>query len=150
MLQRAAGSILLALPFLLATLAFANQKHALNGAWRLAPARSQFAGEPVIQTGTVTIADRQHNIYISRNYNFEGESGAVSYQASTDGRENSSIHEGKAFKTKARFEGGDLVVTATQDNITTTERYHLNPDDTMTLTVDRPGHRTLVLSFERQ
>lgn len=151
MLQRTVRSILFCLPVLfIGTIAFASQKQALNGTWLLMPTRSQFAGEPVIQTGTVTIADRQHNIYISRNYNFDGESGVVSYQTSTDGRENSSIHESKAYKTKAKFDGGDLVVTGTQDNITTTERYHLNPDGTMTLTVDRPGHHTLVLFFERQ
>lgn len=149
--RRAVRSILFCLPVLfLATIVFATQKHELNGTWVLVPTRSQFGGEPVIQTGTVTIADREHNIYISRNYNFDGESGVVSYQTSTDGRENSSIHEGKAFKTKAKFEGGDLVVRSTEDNITTTERYHLNPDDTMSLTVDRPGHHTLVLFFERQ
>ena len=150
MLRRSIRSILFCLPVLcLTTGIFASQKHDLNGTWNLVPTRSQFAGEPAIQTGSVTIADREHNIYISRNYNFDGESGVVSYQTSTDGRENSSIHEGKAFKTKAKFEGGDLVVRSTQDNLTTTERYHLNPDGTMTLTVDRPGHHTLVLFFER-
>jgi len=151
MLRRATYPILFCLPvLLLANTLFASQKHDLNGTWRVVPTRSQFGGEPVIQTGTVTIADREHNIYISRNYDFDGESGVVSYQTSTDGRENSSIHEGKAFKTKAKFEGGDLVVRSSQDNITTTERYHLNPDGTMSLTVDRPGHHTLVLLFERQ
>jgi hypothetical protein len=147
---RTIRSLVLCLPVLLAAAALANQKHALNGTWLLVPARSQFAGEPVIQTGTVTIADREHNIYISRNYNFDGDSGTVSYQTSTDGRENSSIHEGKAFKTKAKFEGADLVVTSSQDDITSTERYHLNPDGSMTLTADRPGHRTVVLFFQRQ
>src|SRR5271156_4962949 len=151
MLRRTFRSVLMGLPVLiLVTAALANPKHALNGTWVLVPTRSQFAGEPVIQTGTVTIADREHNIYISRNYNFDGESGTVSYQTSTDGRENSSIHEGKAFKTKAKFEGSDLLVTSSQDNIASTERYHLNPDGSMTLTADRSGHHTVVLFFERQ
>jgi hypothetical protein len=145
-------SFLMSVPVLLvlASPVAASHRDALNGTWILVPAHSQFAGEPVIQTGTVTIADREHNIYIARNYSFDGQSGTVSYQTSTDGRENSSIHEGKAFKTKAKWEGRDLVVTSTQDNISTIERYRLNSDGTLTLTVDRPGHPTIALFFERQ
>jgi hypothetical protein len=145
-------SLLLSVPLLMFSAGFApaSQHDALNGTWQLVPARSQFAGEPAIQTGTVTIADRQHNIYISRNYNFDGQNVTVNYQTSTDGRENSSIHEGKAFKTKAKWDGQDLVVTSTQDGIASVERYRLNSDRTLTLTVDRPGHPTVALFFEKQ
>ena len=39
--------------------------------WYLAAgtARSEFHGEPAIQTGTVTINDRERNIYVQRNFN---------------------------------------------------------------------------------
>jgi len=131
-------------------LAFANSHHDLNGTWRLVPTRSEFAGEPMIQTGTLTINDREGNIYVSRNFSFDGENQSVSYSFSTDARENTSIHEGKAFKSKAKWEGPVLKVVSTQDNITSTERYRLSGDGTLMLTVDRPGHRTISLFFERQ
>ena len=35
--------------------AFACDHSALNGTWTLVPAKSDFAGQPVVQTGTVTI-----------------------------------------------------------------------------------------------
>jgi hypothetical protein len=135
---------------LIGNAAFGSDHHALNGTWKLIPARSEFAGEPVIQTGTVTINDRQHNIYVSRNFTYEGQNQTVNYSFSTDGRENSSIHEGKAFKSKATWEGNELKVTSMQDNITTTERYGLGGDGTLLLVVERPGHRTVTLFFERQ
>ena len=53
-------------------LAFATNHHELNGTWQLVPARSEFHGEPAIQTGTVTINDREGNIYVQRNFNFDG------------------------------------------------------------------------------
>ena len=36
--------------------AVARDHSALNGTWTLVPAKSDFAGQPVVQTGTVTIA----------------------------------------------------------------------------------------------
>src|SRR5579864_8489103 len=42
----------------LATLAFAGSHTALNGTWVLEPTQSDFGGQPVIQTGTVTINER--------------------------------------------------------------------------------------------
>jgi hypothetical protein len=138
------------LAILVGNAAFGSDHHALNGTWKLIPARSEFAGEPVIQTGTVTINDREHNIYVSRNFTYEGQNQTVNYSFSTDGKENSSIHEGKAFKSKAKWEGDELKVTSTQDNVTSAERYRLSGDGTMMLIVERPGHRTLTLFFERQ
>src|SRR5579864_6465786 len=135
---------------LLGTAAFGSDHHSLNGKWKLIPARSEFAGEPVIQTGTVTINDREHNIYVSRNFTYEGQNQTVNYSFSTDGKENSSIHEGNAFKSKAKWERDELKVTSTQDNIATTERYSLSGDGTMMLIVERPGHRTVTLFFERE
>jgi len=152
MLQQSARSFLAisAVLFLLTGMGLASDHESLNGTWVLVPARSQFAGEPMMQTGTVTISDREHHIYISRNYNFDGQNVTVNYQTSMDGKENSSIHEGKTFKTKGKWEGRELVVTSIQDDVVSTERYRLNSNGTMMLTVDRPGHRTIVLFFERQ
>jgi hypothetical protein len=104
----------------------------------------------MIQTGTITIDDRQHNISIMRNFNYEGLNQTVDYRFSTDGRENSSIHEGKGFKSKAKWEGNELKVTSTQDDVTSTERFNQSGDGTLMLVVERPGHRTITLFFERQ
>jgi hypothetical protein len=135
---------------LVTTVLFAGDHQSLNGTWRLIPARADFGGEPMIQTGTVTIADRQGNIYLSRDFTYSGDTQTVSYSFSTDGRANSSIHEGVAFKSKAKWEGKDLRVTLTQGDVTSTERYRLDGDGTMMLVVERPGHRTITLFFERQ
>jgi hypothetical protein len=58
-----AGAVLTAALF--AFSAFAHEHTALNGTWTLVPANSDFAGQPVIQTGTVTIDERQGNITVS-------------------------------------------------------------------------------------
>lgn len=36
----------------------ASNHHTLNGTWTLVPAKSDYAGHSVIQTGVVTITDR--------------------------------------------------------------------------------------------
>jgi hypothetical protein len=127
----------------------AGVHHSFNGTWRLIPARGELAGEPIIQTGTVTIADRQGNIYVSRDFTFDGESQTANYSYSTDGRANSWIHEGKLFKSKAKWEGNELRILAEQDNIISTERFSLTGDGTLKLVVERPGHHTVTLYFER-
>lgn len=127
----------------------ASDHQALNGTWRLIPARSELAGEQAIQTGSVTISDRQRNIYVSRNFTYEGDKVTVSSDFRTDGPENSSIHQGNGFKSKAKWEGKELRVTSTRDNVTSTERYSLSGDGTLMLVVERPGHRTITLFFER-
>ena len=130
--------------------ALASNHSSLNGTWALVPTRSNFAGEPMIQSGSVTITDREHNIFISKKYNFDGQNTTVNYETSIDGRENSSIREGKTFRTKAKWEGNELVVTSSQDNVVTKERYTLNADGTLTLTEERSGHPVVRLFFERQ
>jgi hypothetical protein len=129
---------------------WASSHHDLNGTWKLVPTRSEFGGETAIQMGTITINDREHNISVSRNFTYEGANQTVSYSSSIDGKENASIHEGPAFKTKAKWDGDVLKVTSTQDGITTMERFRLSGDGSMMLTVDRAGHRTETLFFERQ
>lgn len=122
----------------------------LNGTWALVPTRSDFAGQDVIQTGTVTINERQHHIYISRDFNYEGGSQSFSYSFSTDGQENSTIHNGKAFKSKASWDGAMLKVKTTDTGITTVERYTLGPDNTLTVYVDRSDHKPVTLVFQRR
>lgn len=134
--------------FFVPAFAWANHHHDLNGTWQLVPTRSQFGGEPVIQTGTITINDRQGNITVSRNFTFDGANQTVSYSSMIDGKENATIQEG-AVTARAKWEGGTLRVTATQDGITTVERFRLTSDGSMLMTVDRPGHHEEILLFQR-
>jgi len=135
----------------LSTLGWASDRHhELNGTWKLVPTRSEFGGEPALQTGTVTINDREGHITVSRNFTYDGANQTVSYSSSIDGKLNSAIHDGPAFTSRAKWEGDVLRVTSTQDAITTVERFRLTSDGSLLLTVDRPGHRIETLSFERQ
>ena len=122
----------------------------LNGTWALIPTRSNFAGEPVLQTGTVQINERQHHMYISRSFNYDGESGGFDFNFTTDGQENSTIHKGQTFKSKAGWDGNVLKVKTTRDGLATVEKYTLAPDGTLVLTVERPDHQLQTLVFQRQ
>ncbi len=135
---------------ILAALAVASSHHNLDGTWVLVPTQSDFGGHQAIQTGNLTISERQHHIYVSRTFNFSGDFGTASYTFSDDGSENSTIHEGKTIKSKAKWQGDVLQVTTTQDGATTVERYTLQPDGTLRLTVERPDHGVLMLAFQRQ
>ena len=128
----------------------ARGHHELNGTWKLIPTRGDFAGQPVTETGSVTINDREHNITVSRNFTYDGANRTNSYQFTTDGRENSSIRNGKTFKSKAKWEGDVLVVTTTQDIETTVEHFSLDPAGTLRLVVDRPGQTAVTLFFQHQ
>ena len=134
---------------LIAVTGFASNHSSLNGTWKLMSARTDFAGEPVIQTGTVTISDRQHNIYISRDFTYEGTSQTISYNFTTDSRENGSIRQGKSFKTKAKWDDRVLTVTTVGEGVAEHERYSLDLDGTLILVVERAGHPPLTLHFER-
>jgi len=150
MRQSRHATVLVPLLVLFVGLASAHSHHYLNGSWVLVPARSDFGGEATIGSGTVTIYDREHNIYVSRTFDFDSPAGTTSYTFRADGGENSSIKDGKTFKTKARWEGDVLKVTITNDNIQTVEHYSLQPDGSMLLTIERPGHSTMNLTFVRQ
>jgi len=76
---------------------------ALNGTWTLAPTKSDFRGEPVVQTGTVTISDRQGVIIVSRNFVYAGAAATYFYRDITDAENNATIHTGKDFKSKTRW-----------------------------------------------
>jgi uncharacterized protein (DUF1501 family) len=137
-------------PVLFAASAMAANHHILNGTWTLEPTRSHFDGEPVIQTGSVSINDREHNITVTRSFSYDGANESFAYSFSTDGRENSSIREGKTFKTKAKWEGDVLKVATLDNGASTVERYSLAPDGSLMLVVERPEHRPVTLFFERQ
>ena len=122
----------------------------LNGTWTLVPTQSDFAGQDVLQSGTVTINEREHHLYISRNFNYDGAAQSFNYSFSTDGAENSTIRNGKAFKSKASWEGDALRVKTTDNGITTIERFRLGPDNTLSLSVDRTDHKPVTLVFERR
>ncbi len=152
-MRRTIGKIL---PILLAGACFALMAipvlahPSLNGTWVLVPTRSNFAGEPVLQTGTVKINEREHHMYISRSFNYDGASGGFDYSFTTDGQENSTIHKGQTFKSKAGWDDKVLKVKTTRDGLTTVEKYTLAPDGTMVLTIERPDHQLQALVFQRQ
>jgi hypothetical protein len=143
------GAVLTTLLFGFA--AFARDHTALNGTWTLVGARSEFGGQPALQSGTVTIDERQGNIAVSRNFVYEGPAGeTVFYRDMTDSQNNASIHAGKDLKSKARWDHDVLRVTTTQSGATTVEVYALSPDGTMTVAVQRPGQAPMTLVFERR
>lgn len=129
--------------------ALAVNHHELNGTWQLIPERSEFHGERVIKTGSVTIADREGNIYVSRSFNFDGVNQSTSSTFDTDARAKTSIKE-PGIRSKTEWKGDALQVTTTQNGATTVERYSLSADGIMVLTVDRPGHAAETLLFGRE
>lgn len=128
-------------------LALAANHHELNGMWQLIPSRSQLNGEPAIESGTVTINDREGNIYVSRNFDFDASNRRLATTFSTDARANTSIKE-PGFRSKSKWEGDVLNVTTTQNGITTVERYSLDPDGIMVLQVNRTGHQPETFYFQ--
>jgi hypothetical protein len=144
-----AGTVLTSL--LLAFAAFAGDHSALNGTWTLVPAKSDFSGQPVVQTGTVTISDRQGVVVVSRSFVYEGATETFFYSDSTGNSHNSTtIHTGKDLKTKTRWDHDVLKVTTTQSGAVTNESYSLAADGTMLVSVARPEHNPITLVFQRQ
>jgi hypothetical protein len=130
--------------------AFAIDHRVLNGTWLLTPAKSDFAGQPVVQTGTVTISDREGIIIVERNFVYEGASETFFYRDLTDAESNATIHSGKNLKSKTRWDHDALKVTNTQSGAVTVESYTLAPDGVMTATVTRPDRKPITLVFERK
>ncbi|HEX5226502.1 MAG TPA: hypothetical protein VFW44_02280 [Bryobacteraceae bacterium] len=123
--------------------------HQLNGTWQLVPSRSQFNGEVPVQSGTVTINDREGNISVERNFNLEDGNKSVTTNFATDSRHGSSIKQ-PGFKSKAKWDGDVLKVTTDHEGVTTMERYQLTSDGGMELHVERTGHPTETLYFTHQ
>ncbi|HTQ55665.1 MAG TPA: hypothetical protein VMI94_14450 [Bryobacteraceae bacterium] len=142
--------ITLAAVVLLVPSAIASDHYALNGTWVLVPDRCDFAGQPPLQGGTVTLWYRQHNITVSRTFDLPGAGGAMEYTFGIDGPSGSTIHNGKEVKSKARWEGHALVVTTTEDRIPTVERFRMGADGMLILTVTRPDRPPMTLVFERR
>jgi hypothetical protein len=135
--------------FLFAGAALANNHHELNGTWQLVPSRSVLNGEPAIESGAVTINDREGNIYVDRNFSLEDGNRSVTTNLTTDARAKATIKQ-PGFSSKAKWEGDVLKVVMTHDGITTVERYSLLGDGTMMLQVDRSGRRAETLYFVHQ
>jgi hypothetical protein len=142
------GAVLTTL--LLAFSAFARDHSALNGTWSLVPAKSDFAGQPVVQTGTVTIADREGIIIVSRSFKYEGATDTFFYRDITDSEHNATIRTGKDLKSKTRWDHDVLKVTTTQSGAVTLESYSLTPDGAMMVSVVRPDQKPITLFFQRQ
>ncbi|MGD0048787.1 MAG: hypothetical protein ABSE42_17430 [Bryobacteraceae bacterium] len=134
----------------LAFAALAHDHTALNGTWTLVPAKSDFAGQPVVQTGTVTINERQGIITVSRNFVYEGATETFFYRDITDADNNATIHTGKDLKSKTSWDHDVLKVTTTQYGAITLERYTLAADGMMTVSVVRPDHKPITLVFQHQ
>jgi len=130
--------------------AFARDHSALNGTWTLVPAKSDFAGQPVVQTGTVTIADRDGIIIVSRSFVYEGATETFYYNDVTDSEHNATIHTTKDLKSKTSWDHDVLKVTTTQSGAVTVESYSLTPDGTMMVSVARPERKPISLVFERK
>jgi len=143
-----AGAVLTTLLF--AFPAVARDHSTLNGTWTLVPTKSDFASQPVFQTGTVTINDREGIITISRSFVYEGATGTYFYNDMTDAEHNATIHTGKDLKSKTRWEHGVLKVTTTQSGAVTLESYSLAADGTMMVNVVRPEHRPITLVFQHK
>jgi len=142
------GAVLTTLLFAFA--AFARDHSALNGTWTLVPAKSDFAGQPVVQTGTVTIADRDGVIIVSRNFTYEGATETYFYRDLTDADNNATIHTGKDLKSKTRWDHGVLKVTTTESGAVTLESYTLAADGDMMVDVVRPEQKPITLVFQRK
>ena len=141
------GAVLTTLLF--AFSAFARDHSALNGTWTLVPTKSDFAGQPMVQTGTVTIDDHQGIITVSRNFVYAGATETYFYSDMTDAEHNATIHSGKDLKSKSRWDHDVLKVTTTQSGAITVESYALAADGIMTVSVARPEHKPITLVFQR-
>jgi hypothetical protein len=147
-ITRITGVVLTALLF--ACSAFAHEHTALNGTWTLVPAKSDFAGQRVVQTGTVTINEREGIITVSRSFVYEGATQTYFYNDMTDADNNATIHTGKDLKSKSSWDHDVLKVTTTESGAVTLERYTLAADGTMIVSVVRPDRKPLSLVFQRQ
>jgi hypothetical protein len=137
-------------PLLVALFSFGRDHNALNGTWTLVPTKSDFAGQAVMQTGTVTINERQGDITVSRNFAYEGATQTFFYKDMTDSQNNATIHSGKDLKSKAKWDHDVLKVLTTQSGVTTVESYSLAADGTMRANVVKSGQKPVTLFFERK
>jgi hypothetical protein len=134
----------------LAFSAYGRDLNELNGTWTLLPAKSDFAGQPVVQTGTVTIAARDGIIIVSRSFVYKGAAETFFYNDVTDAENNATIHSGRDVKSKTRWDGDVLKVTTTDSGRVTTESYALAEDGSLKVLVERPDGKAFTLILERR
>ena len=130
--------------------AFARDHTDLNGTWTLVPAKSDFAGQPVVQTGTVTISDHEGTIIVSRSFKYEGATETFFYHDDIGTQNHATIKTSKDLKTKTKWDHDVLKVMTTQSGATTVESYTLAADGTMLVSVERPEHKPITLVFQRK
>jgi hypothetical protein len=147
-LATTAGAVLVTL--LIASSALARDHNILNGTWTLVPTRSDFSGQPVVQTGSVTIHDREGVTVVSRSFVYEGTTETFFYSDSTGSQFGGTVHSGKDLKTRTKWDRDVLKVTTTQSGAITLESYSLAADGSMLVSVDRPDHKIISLVFERK
>jgi hypothetical protein len=135
---------------LLAIPGFARDHSAMNGTWTMVPAKSDFAGQPVVQTGTVTINDREGIVTVSRSFVYEGANETYFYRDMTDADNGATIRTSKDLKSKTKWDHNVLKVTTTQSGAITLESYTLAPDGTMLVSVVRPEHTPITLVFQHK
>jgi hypothetical protein len=116
----------------------------------LVAAKSDFGGQPVAQTGTVTIADREGIIIVSRSFRYEGATDTYFYRDITDAENNATIHTAKNLKSKTRWDHDVLKVTTTESGAVTVESYTLAADGAMVVSVVRSERKPITLVFQRQ
>ena len=88
-------------------------------------AESDFAGQPVVQTGTVKITDQNGVIVVSRRFVYQGATDTFFYNDSTGSENDSTVHTGKDLKTKTKWDHDILKVTTTVVGAITLESYKL-------------------------
>jgi hypothetical protein len=146
--MRITGAALTALLFAFSV--SARDHSLMNGTWTLEPAKSDFAGQPVVQTGTVTISSRDGIVIVERNFAYEGATDTYFYRDITDAYNNATIHTGKDLKSKTGWDHDVLKVKTTRGGAVTVESYSLAADGDLTANVVRPDHTTLTLIFQRK
>jgi hypothetical protein len=104
----------------------------------------------VVQTGTVTISDREGIIIVQRSFVYEGAAETYFYKDITDAESGATIHTGKDLKSKTRWDHDALKVTTTESGAVTVESYTLAADGAMMVSVVRPEHKPITLVFQRQ
>jgi hypothetical protein len=135
---------------LLAFSAFGRDHTALNGTWVLEPTQSDFSGQAVIQTGTVTINEREGDITVSRDFKYEGANNTFFYKDMMDSENSATIKTSKDLKSKAKWDHDVLKVITTQSGVITTESYAMGANGAMTATVVKPGSKPITLVFVRK
>jgi len=102
-----------------------------------------------MQTGTVTINEREGDITVSRDFSYQGAEKTYSYKDMVDSENNATIRKNDV-KSKARWDDDMLKVVTTQGGAITTETYALAPDGTMKVDVVKPGSKPIALVFVRK